>query len=58
MTEANQFREYAEEAIGWSCSAKTESEKRTLIRLACTWALAATYSERTLIPPPELRAAA
>jgi hypothetical protein len=46
MSETNQFRQYAEEALGWVAQATTEKEKRTLIELACTWAQAAAESQR------------
>ena len=35
MSEANQFREYAEEALRWVSESTTEEEKRTLTELAC-----------------------
>jgi hypothetical protein len=61
MSETNQFRQYAEEALGWVAQALTEKEKRTLIELACTWAQAAAESERTrgrqlqgLVRPPSV----
>ena len=46
MSEASQFRRYAEEALRWVDQSTTEKEKRTLIELACTWAQAAAESER------------
>ena len=46
MSEADQFREYAQEALHWASQSTTEKEKRTLIELACTWAQAAAESER------------
>jgi len=46
MSEASQFRQYAEEALRWAAESKTETEKRTLIDLACVWALAAAESAR------------
>jgi len=41
MSEAEQFRQYAEEAMRWASESITEEEERTLIDLACTWAQAA-----------------
>ena len=46
MSEAEQFRQYAEEAMRWASESNTDEEKRTLIELACTWAQAAAESER------------
>ena len=46
MSEASQFRQYAEEALGWVSQSTTEEEKRTLSDLACMWAQAALQSER------------
>ena len=48
MSEATLFREYAKEAIRGSSKATDENEKRSLIDLACTWAQAASLSERVL----------
>ncbi len=51
MSEDNQFRQYAEEALRWATESTTpEQEKRTLIELACTWAKAAAESERPVAP--------
>jgi hypothetical protein len=46
MTEANQFRQYAEEALRWVSESTTEEEERSLTELACIWALAASQSDR------------
>jgi hypothetical protein len=46
MSESSQFRQYAEEAMGWLSQSTTEEEKRTLTDLACMWAQAALQSER------------
>jgi len=46
MSEACQFRQYAEEALRWVSESTTEEEKRTLTELACIWAQAALQSER------------
>jgi hypothetical protein len=59
MSEASQFRQYAEEALRWVSESTTEEEKRTLTELACVWAQAAWQSERILggnASPPEARA--
>lgn len=46
MSEANQFGQYAEEALRWVSQSTTEEEKRSLTDLACIWAQAALQSER------------
>jgi hypothetical protein len=46
VSEASQFRQYAEEALGWVSQSTTEEEKRRLTDLACMWAQAALQSER------------
>jgi hypothetical protein len=48
MSEADQFRQYAGEAMSWAIQSKTEKEKATLLELARTWMRAATASD----PPP------
>jgi hypothetical protein len=45
MSETDQFRQYAEEAMRWVRQSKTESEKQILIELARTWTQAAAVSE-------------
>jgi hypothetical protein len=49
MSEASEFRQYADEALRWAEKSKTETERRSLLELARTWAQAATASEQ---PPP------
>ena len=49
MSEADQFRRYAEEALLWARQSKTEREKRPLLELARTWAHAAVERERTVV---------
>ena len=59
MSEADQFREYAQEALLWACQSKTEKEKRDLLELARTWSQAALESGSTVVvsnSPPEHRA--
>jgi|GEM_PF-2696346 len=46
MTEADLFRQYAEEAMRESSEVTSDNEKRSLINLACTWVQAALLSER------------
>jgi hypothetical protein len=46
ITKADEFREYAEEALRWSCESKTEEEKSLLIDLAINWMQAAEVSKR------------
>jgi hypothetical protein len=51
MTKADEFREYAGEALRWSCQSSTEEEKKALIGLAVTWTQAASLSERKFVGP-------
>jgi hypothetical protein len=56
MSSGNEFRQYAEEALGWAHEAKSVTEKETLIGLADTWMRAALQSEHILFAnnkPPE-----
>ena len=56
MSEADQFRQYAQEALLWARQSRTEKEKRLLLELARTWSQAALESERTVVvdnDPPE-----
>jgi hypothetical protein len=48
MSEASQFRQYADEAMSWAIQSKTQTEKSTLHELARTWMQAALASD----PPP------
>jgi hypothetical protein len=45
MSKADQFREYAEEAMQWARRSKTENEKQALVELARTWTQAAQRSD-------------
>jgi hypothetical protein len=46
MSDANVFRQFAEEALRGSSEAISQDEKRALEELACTWAQAALMSDR------------
>lgn len=48
MGEAGLFRQYAKEAMHVSSKVTDENEKRTLVDVACTWALAALISDKVL----------
>jgi hypothetical protein len=48
MTEASQFRQYAEEAMRGADQSTTEKDKNALIELARTWMQGATASERSV----------
>ena len=48
MSEADQFRQYADEAMSWAIQSQTQKEKATLLELARTWMQAAIASD----PPP------
>jgi hypothetical protein len=59
MSKAEEFRQYAEEAMRWAYKSKTEKDKQALVNLARTWTQAAMQSERILVfnsSPPEARA--
>jgi hypothetical protein len=45
MSNAEQFRKYAEEALFWARQAKTEKEKQAYADLALTWTQAAVQNE-------------
>jgi hypothetical protein len=49
MSESDQFRRYAEEAMLWVAQSKTEEEKQILDELLCTWTAAAVASARPTI---------
>jgi hypothetical protein len=44
MSECDQFRQYAEEALLWAAQSKTEEEKQLLLELVRTWTEAAVAS--------------
>ena len=46
MSEASEFRRYAEEALLWAQNATTEKERASLYELVNTWTQAALASER------------
>jgi hypothetical protein len=46
MSESDQFRQYAEEALLWAAQSKTEEKKRLLFELVLTWTQAAFASDR------------
>ena len=45
MSESDQFRQYADEALLWVAQSKTEEEKRLLLELVRTWRQAAVVSD-------------
>lgn len=45
MSEANQFRLYADEAFSWAAQSTTAKEKTALLELARTWAEAAIAAD-------------
>jgi hypothetical protein len=48
MGEADLFRQYAKEAMHVASEVANENEKRTLVDVAYTWALAGLMSDRVL----------
>jgi len=60
MSKADEFRQYAEEAMGWARNCTTAKEKLVLINLARVWIQAAERSESPVVVkelPPEHSAA-
>jgi hypothetical protein len=57
MSKADEFRQYANEAMRWANRSKNEKEKLALIELARTWMQAASYRESSAAAanqrPPE-----
>jgi hypothetical protein len=51
MSESDQFRQYAEEALLWAAQSKTKEEKQLLLELVCTWTQAAVVSEGMVVGP-------
>jgi hypothetical protein len=49
MSESDQFRRYADEALLWVAQSKIEEEKRLLLELARTWTQAAFASDRIVV---------
>jgi hypothetical protein len=49
MSEADQFRQFAQEALLWAHESKTEKEKRALLELARTWSQAALESSGSTV---------
>jgi hypothetical protein len=59
VSESDQFRQYADEALHWVAQSKTEEEKRLMLELVRTWTEAAFASDRIGIlsgSTPEARA--
>ena len=57
--QADEFRQYAEEALRWAHQSKTEKEKEALTDLARTWMQATLESDSTFVvngSPLEARA--
>jgi phage-related minor tail protein len=50
MSMADEFRQYAEDALRWAEQSATASEKQALIELARTWSQAAVQIGRTMGP--------
>jgi hypothetical protein len=48
VTEANEFRQYAAEALRWALKSTAEKERQSLFELARTWMDAARASEHQM----------
>jgi hypothetical protein len=60
MSKADEFRQYAEEAMRWARQSATPNEQLVLIHLARTWTQAAERNEHPVVVkelPPKTRAA-
>jgi hypothetical protein len=60
MSKADEFRQHAEEAMGWARHSTSPKDRLALIKLACAWTQAAERNEHPVVVkqlPPELRAA-
>jgi len=53
MTKADEFRQYAEEAMGWARDSKDEIQRAVLISLARAWVQAAARQERPAARPDQ-----
>jgi hypothetical protein len=49
---AKNFREYADECLGWAKTAKSDKERRSYLQMAETWLKAAAQYEALDRPPP------
>jgi len=47
MSMADQFWQYAKEALLWACDAKTDEERQALLDLTKTWTRAALAARRS-----------
>jgi hypothetical protein len=59
MSKSDEFRRYAEEAMGWAHNCANPKEKLALITFAGIWTQAAERSENPVVVkelPPECRA--
>jgi hypothetical protein len=45
VSSAKEFREYADECLGWAKAAKSDKERRTFLQMAQAWLEAADLSE-------------
>lgn len=51
MSQADEFRDYAEEALRWARRADNDRDRLALLELARTWTLAAERSSSPMPPP-------
>ncbi len=51
MSKADQFRQYADEAMHWAYQPRNETNRQALLDLACTWMQAALLSEKHVVAP-------
>ena len=47
---AKEYRQYAEECMGWAKTARTVQERVTFLEMAKTWLQAAALADRSISP--------
>ena len=53
MSSAEEYREFAEECLGWARTARSERERRIFLPMAEAWLEAAARSEKNARRPTE-----
>ena len=53
MSSAEEYREFAEECLGWAKTARSDQERRIFLQMAEVWLEAAARSEKKARRPTE-----
>ena len=53
MSSAEEYREFAEECLGWARTARSDRERRIFLQMAEVWLEAAARSEKNVRRPTE-----